>query len=114
MKINKITKGQDLSLPDSNPLQSSKVSGSSINVKNYNEQTFDGSDIGIWECNPGHFIRQVLQAEYSYIISGKCIFTCENGKEIPLSAGDTVFFPPNTRGEWHIIEKLRKSYLILK
>ena len=114
MKINKITKCGDLQLPDSSVLHSSRVVDETINVKSFGEQTFNGSDIGVWECEPGYFSRQVMQAEYSYIISGKCIFTCENGEEIFLSAGDTVFFPPNTKGEWHIIETLRKSYLILK
>ncbi|WP_375166577.1 cupin domain-containing protein [Bradyrhizobium sp. USDA 4532] len=30
-----------------------------------------------------------------------------------LEAGDSIYFHPNTNGEWNIIETVRKAYVIL-
>lgn len=74
----------------------------------------NGSSAGIWECTPGKFRRQVAQAEFSYIISGSGTFTVESGEVIEFVAGDALYFEPNTQGEWHIKQTVRKSYFIVK
>lgn len=70
--------------------------------------------IGVWESSPGKFRRNVKDKEFSHIISGKCTFTPKNGKKIELQAGDAIYFPANTDGEWHVIDTLRKTYIIFK
>ncbi|MFJ4259687.1 cupin domain-containing protein [Pseudomonas monteilii] len=69
--------------------------------------------LGVWECTPGAWRRQVLQAEYSYFISGKGIFTPDEGEAIHFQAGDAVYFPPNTTGVWEIEETVTKHYFIV-
>ncbi|MOA14347.1 Cupin domain protein [compost metagenome] len=68
--------------------------------------------MGIWECSPGQFRRQVMEAEYSYIISGEGSFTPDGGESIEFRAGDALYFPANTEGTWDIRQALRKTYLI--
>ncbi len=72
----------------------------------------DGSEAGIWECTPGKFIREVMQAELVTFLCGRCIFHPENGDPIKIKGGDVLFFPENSKGTWEIIETVRKAYLI--
>ncbi|KKX67479.1 MULTISPECIES: cupin domain-containing protein [Pseudomonas] len=70
--------------------------------------------VGVWECSPGSFRRQVVQAEYSYIVSGAGCFTPDTGESVNFSAGDALYFPANSQGTWVIRQNLRKTYLILE
>lgn len=69
---------------------------------------------GIWECTAGCLRRQIMQAEYSYIVEGKGVFIPDNGDPIAFQAGDSIYFAPNTHGIWEITETVRKTYLILR
>ncbi|NUA28475.1 cupin domain-containing protein [Cupriavidus basilensis] len=70
-------------------------------------------DTGIWECSVGSFARQVEKAEVMHILAGSGVFTPEAGEAVRFSAGDTLFFPANTRGAWEIRETVRKVYVLL-
>lgn len=71
----------------------------------------DGSEGGIWECTPGKFIREVMQAELVTFLFGHCIFHPEEGEPVEIKGGDVLFFPENSKGTWEIIETVRKAYL---
>jgi uncharacterized protein len=68
---------------------------------------------GVWECTPGKFERQLPHAEVMHILTGACIFTPTGGEALHIQAGDTLFFPAHTTGEWHITETLRKVFFIV-
>ncbi|MGE8059534.1 cupin domain-containing protein [Pseudomonas sp. NPDC089547] len=68
---------------------------------------------GFWECEPGQFRRQVVQAEYSFIVSGEGSFTPDDGETVEFKAGDVIYFKAQTEGVWNIRQTVRKSYLIL-
>lgn len=68
---------------------------------------------GIWECSPGLFERQLVQAEVMHILKGSCTFTTSSGDVQRIKAGDTVFFPENTTGVWEVTQSLRKVYVVL-
>lgn len=68
---------------------------------------------GIWECTPGRFERQLTNAEVMHILSGACIFTPTDGEPLQIEAGDTLFFPARTTGEWNVTDTLRKVFVIL-
>jgi uncharacterized cupin superfamily protein len=65
------------------------------------------NDCGVWKCTPGRFERQLEQAEVMHIVAGRGAFTAESGETIEFRAGDTLFFPARTRGEWRVDETLR-------
>lgn len=69
--------------------------------------------LGIWECTPGIWRRQVMQAEYSYIIDGKGVFTPDQGDAIEFEGGDAIYFAPGTTGVWDIEETVTKHYFIV-
>jgi uncharacterized cupin superfamily protein len=71
----------------------------------------DGSEGGVWECTPGRFVREIMQAELTTFLSGSAIFHPEEGEPIEISAGDVLYFPENTRGTWEVRETVRKAYL---
>ena len=47
-----------------------------------------------------------------HILSGECSFTPQDGPALEIRAGDTLFFPANTIGVWHIRQPLRKVYAV--
>lgn len=74
----------------------------------------DGSEAGVWECTPGTWTRQVMDAELSTFVAGHALFHHEGGETIDIKAGDTVYFDENSCGTWEIIETCRKTYLTFK
>ncbi len=68
---------------------------------------------GLWECTPGRFMRQLAEAEVMHIVAGRGRFTPADGQTIEFRAGDTLFFPANTIGEWQIDETLRKVFVVM-
>ena len=73
----------------------------------------EGPDVGVWECSPGKFRRQIKSAEFCHFIAGHCIFHADSGEHLDIRTGDAVFFPANTLGTWEILETARKTYIIL-
>ena len=72
-------------------------------------------DTGFWECSPGKFRRPVDTGEVMYILEGAGSFTPdgEDAQTFEFKAGDSLFFPPFTRGVWDIREKVRKLYVMV-
>ncbi|KKI22848.1 cupin domain-containing protein [Sphingomonas sp. Ag1] len=69
--------------------------------------------LGVWECTPGRWVRQVVQAEFCHFLSGHAVFTPEGGGDpITLRAGDVAHFPANSRGHWDIVETSRKVFMV--
>jgi len=73
----------------------------------------EAPDVGVWECSPGKFRRQIKSAEFCHFIAGSCVFHADSGERLEIKAGDAVFFPANTLGTWEILETARKTYIIL-
>lgn len=73
----------------------------------------EGPDVGVWECSPGKFRRQIRHAEFCHFIAGHCVFHADAGERLDIRTGDAVLFPPNTQGTWEILETTRKTYIIL-
>jgi len=74
----------------------------------------DGSEAGIWECTPGKWTRQIMDAELSTFVKGHALFHHESGETFDIRAGDTVYFDENSRGTWEVLETARKTYLTFK
>lgn len=69
--------------------------------------------MGIWQCSPGVWERTIMQEEFAHFISGSATFIPESGEPIELKAGDTIWFPKNSRGIWKITEDVRKVYVVI-
>jgi uncharacterized cupin superfamily protein len=69
--------------------------------------------MGIWECSPGRWERTIMQEEFAHFITGSATFIPPEGEPIEIVAGDTVWFPANSRGIWDIKEDVRKVYVVI-
>jgi uncharacterized cupin superfamily protein len=69
--------------------------------------------VGVWECTPGSWRRQVMEREFAHFLSGRARFIPDDGEPFDINAGDAVWFPADTTGTWEISETLRKSYVIV-
>lgn len=69
-------------------------------------------EMGVWECTPGQYRRQIRSAETMHIISGEATFTPDGGEPMTLRGGDVFFFPPETNGVWDIKTTVRKVYVL--
>jgi len=86
----------------------SRITGKKISVAGCTAGSY-----GIWEASQGTFVREVETGEYMHILSGECTFTGDDGIEVPIRSGDTLFFPPGTKGVWRVTTPVRKVYVML-
>ncbi|MDO8982421.1 cupin domain-containing protein [Cypionkella sp.] len=72
-------------------------------------------EIGVWECTPGRFTAdRSASSEFCHFISGKLEMTHADGSKAQLGAGDAIALPLGWKGEWRVIEQVRKLYVIVQ
>jgi uncharacterized cupin superfamily protein len=70
-------------------------------------------EIGVWECTPGRFTAdRTTSAEFCHFITGRVEMTHADGRKEILGPGDAIDLPLGWRGEWRVIETVRKLYVI--
>lgn len=69
--------------------------------------------MGIWECSPGRFASDHSDtSEIVHIISGEVELQRNDGELRRLGPGDALVLPRGWRGEWHIIQHVRKFWVV--
>lgn len=73
------------------------------------------TNIGVWECTPGHFTAdRSASAEYCHILSGSATVSNVDGElSRTIKAGDLLVLPIGWIGEWVIHDHMRKLYLLV-
>ena len=76
--------------------------------------TADGrTEIGVWECTEGRFTAdRTRSSEFCHFISGEVEMTHKDGTKQRLGPGDAVNLPLGWTGEWRVIARVRKLYVI--
>jgi uncharacterized cupin superfamily protein len=70
-------------------------------------------EIGVWECTPGRFTAdRSTSAEFCHFIAGRVEMTHADGRVQSLGAGDAIDLPLGWKGEWRVIQTVRKLYVI--
>lgn len=70
-------------------------------------------EIGVWECTPGRFSAdRSKSAEFCHFIAGQVEMTHADGSKLRLGPGDAINLPLGWKGEWRVIEQVRKLYVI--
>lgn len=79
-------------------------------------ESADGAlEIGIWECTAGRFSADRTQtSETCHIVSGRVEMRRHDGEVRRLGPGDLLVLPRGWKGEWHLLERTRKLYIIHK
>jgi uncharacterized cupin superfamily protein len=67
---------------------------------------------GIWESTPGKFAVDYKVWEFCHFLEGVCILTEEGKSPKRLKAGDAFVLSPGFKGEWEIVETVRKHFVI--
>ncbi|WP_067180756.1 cupin domain-containing protein [Microtetraspora niveoalba] len=67
---------------------------------------------GVWECTPGTFtaVRDGYH-EVCQILAGRATVVGADGTRQEVGPGDTLIMPEGWRGEWHVHETVRKTYV---
>jgi uncharacterized cupin superfamily protein len=69
-------------------------------------------EIGIWECTPGRFTAdRSSSSEFCHFIFGQIEMTHTDGSKVVLGPGDAINLPLGWKGEWRVIEQVRKLYV---
>lgn len=67
---------------------------------------------GIWESTPGKFAVDYKIWEFCHFLEGECILTEEGKAPKRLKAGDAFVLTPGFKGEWEVVTKVRKHFVI--
>lgn len=70
------------------------------------------SEMGVWQCTPGRWRCDVVSDEFCYFLSGKAIYTADDGVITTVEAGYAGAFPAGWAGECEVIETVRKVYMV--
>ena len=87
---------------------------SKVSVNSFISGTAAGTRTGVWECTPGQWRRQIVQAEFCLFLEGDCTFTPDQGEAIEITGGEAVYFPAGSLGVWTVRETARKVYVIFE
>lgn len=68
---------------------------------------------GVWECSPGVWRCEVGRAEFCHFLTGRCVYTHDNGETIEITPGTTAWFPAGWSGRCRVSETIRKVYAIV-
>ena len=72
---------------------------------------------GLWECEVGRFNVDKFFSEafeFSYILTGKLKITSAAGESAVYGPGESIITPFGFKGEWEVIEPVRKVFAIRK
>lgn len=69
--------------------------------------------LGVWECTPGRFTADRSgSTEFCHFLSGKVEMTHPDGSVQVFGPGDAITLPQGWKGIWHVVEQVRKIYVI--
>ena len=70
-------------------------------------------EIGLWECTPGRFMAdRSASSEFCHFIAGRIEMTHADGRVEQFGPGDAINLPLGWKGEWRVLEHVRKVYVI--
>lgn len=66
----------------------------------------------LWACTPGKFRYSYHRDEIVVIKKGAASITTNDGTEMQIRGGDTIFFPAGFACDWHITEEIFKVAIL--
>ena len=67
---------------------------------------------GLWEAEPGCWKVEYTEDEFCQILAGRSVLRDDSGTERGVQAGDNFVIPAGFRGEWEVLERTKKIYVI--
>jgi uncharacterized cupin superfamily protein len=73
------------------------------------------AEAGVWEASEGSFAAaRDGYDEICHIVTGRVTVVADNEDPVELCAGDFLVTPCGWRGVWHVHERLRKVFVIIR
>lgn len=69
---------------------------------------------GIWTGEVGKWQVCYTEEEYCEILEGVSVVTNDKGKQFTVSVGDRFILPKGFIGEWEVIERCVKLYVVFE
>lgn len=67
--------------------------------------------VGIWGVEKGKFELTYGTNEFVTILEGRAVIT-QGGKSYEVSPGDSFFTPKGETVQWHVLEDIRKCFMV--
>lgn len=67
---------------------------------------------GYWQCSEGKFEWTFGWDEFAHVFEGRVAIEEDGGDSYTLGPGDTVHFPAGLKTHWHVMEPVRKYFVI--
>jgi uncharacterized protein len=67
---------------------------------------------GLWEREPDTWPFERAYDEVAMILQGSAEIETEDGRRLPVRAGDVLVTPKGTKGAWHVHETIVKFFTI--
>jgi uncharacterized cupin superfamily protein len=83
-------------------------------ARNYFSDTTGQLFAGVWESTPGRWRVTYTENEFCHITHGTVTIEATDGTRCSFTAGDSFVIPAGFSGVWHVIEPLRKLYVIFE
>lgn len=68
---------------------------------------------GEWQAEPGAWRIEYDETEFCHILEGVSVIHADAGETVTLRAGDSFVIPAGFKGEWEVIERTKKLYVIV-
>jgi uncharacterized cupin superfamily protein len=73
------------------------------------------AEAGVWEATEGSFAAtRDGYDEICHIVAGRVTVVADGGDPVELGPGDVLITPCGWRGVWHVHERLRKVYVLIR
>jgi uncharacterized cupin superfamily protein len=69
---------------------------------------------GVWESTPGRWRVSYTENEFCHITDGEVIVESIDGQRWTFKSGDSFVIPAGFSGVWHVLEAVRKLYVIFE
>lgn len=67
---------------------------------------------GLWEAEVGCWEVSYTEDEFCRILAGRSVLRDRQGGEVVVQAGDNFVIPAGFEGQWEVVEKTKKIYVI--
>jgi uncharacterized cupin superfamily protein len=81
-------------------------------ARNYFSDSTGRFFAGTWESTPGRWRVRYSENEFCHITQGRVVIEDEQSRRWEFKAGDSFVIASGFSGTWHVIETLRKLYVI--
>ncbi len=68
-------------------------------------------EAGVWECTPGSWRLELPRDELCHFVSGRAVYSADNGEVIEVGPGTVVHFLEGWTGKVEVFETIRSVYM---